>query len=91
MGLCFFKRCTPPYFIKKDGRMSIKENFFFSHRHSNSCRVAISFLGNINFVLDKIQDNDGQILILDVKVVDDTTFLLIIYITLIQSVSNLMF
>ena len=28
MVLCFFKRPTPPYLTKKDGRMSIKENFF---------------------------------------------------------------
>ena len=28
MGLCFFKRRTPPYLIKKEGRMSLKENLF---------------------------------------------------------------
>ena len=39
--------------------------------------VAIGFLRNMNFnVLNKIQDNDGRILVLDVQV-DDTTFLLI--------------
>ena len=59
-----FKRRTPPYLIKKDGSMS------------HSCGVAISFLGNMNFnVLNKIQDNDGRILILDVQV-DDATFFL---------------
>ena len=76
MGLCFFKRRTPPYMIKKDGSMSLKENFF-SHGHSNFCGVAIGFLGNMNFnVLNKIQDKDGRILILDVQV-DDAGFLLI--------------
>ena len=50
---------------------------FFSHGHSNSCRVVIGFLGNMNFnVLKKIQDNDGRNLILDIQV-DDTAFLLI--------------
>ena len=50
---------------------------FFSHGHSNSCRVVIGFLGNMNFnVLKKIQDNDGRNLILDIHV-DDTAFLLI--------------
>ena len=38
--------------------------------------MVVGFLGNMNFnVLNKAQDNDGQILILDVKV-DDTTSLL---------------
>ena len=54
-----------------------KGKVFFSHGHSNSCGVAIGFLGNMNFnVLNKIQDNDGRILILDVQV-DDAAFLLI--------------
>ena len=39
--------------------------------------MAIGFLGNMNFnVLNKIQDNDGRILLLDVQV-DDAAFLLI--------------
>ena len=28
MGLYFFERRTPPYMIKKDGRMNLKENLF---------------------------------------------------------------
>ena len=28
MSLCFFKRCTPPYTMKKDGKISLKENVF---------------------------------------------------------------
>ena len=39
--------------------------------------VAIGFLGNINFnVLNKIQDNDGRTLILDVQV-DGAAFSLV--------------
>ena len=54
-----------------------KGKLFFSHGHSKSCGVAIGSLGNMNFnVLNKIQDNDGRILILDEQV-DDATFLLI--------------
>ena len=38
--------------------------------------MAIGFLGNMKFnVLNKIQDNDGRILILDVQI-DDAPFLL---------------
>ena len=28
MGLYFFKRCTPPYLMKKDGSMSLTKNLF---------------------------------------------------------------
>ena len=69
-------------FISNNGFMFLQEAYsavfdFFSQGHSNSCRVAIGFLGNMNFnVLSKIQDNDGRILILDVQV-DDAVFLLI--------------
>ena len=76
MVLCFLKRRTQPYLMKKDGRMSLKENFF-SHTNTNLCGGAIGFLENMNFnVLNKIEDNDGRILILDVQI-DDTAFLLI--------------
>ena len=58
MGLCFFKRRTPPYIMKKDGRVSFKGKLFFSYGHSNSWGVAIGLLGNMNFnVLNKIQEN----------------------------------
>ena len=30
MGLCFFKRRTTPYVMKKDSRMSLKENIFLT-------------------------------------------------------------
>ena len=47
----------------------LKGKLFFSHGQSNSCGVAIGFLGNMSFnVLNKIQDNDGRTLILDVQV-----------------------
>ena len=90
MCLCFFKRCTPPYLVKKDGKLKGKP--FFSHGHSNSCGVAICFLGNINFnILHKIQDNDGKMLILDVQADDTVSFCYLIHMTLIKNVSNLMF
>ena len=54
--------------------MSLKKPFF-SHSNSNFGGVAIGFLGNFN-VLNKIHDNDGTILILDVQI-DDAAFLLI--------------
>ena len=46
-----------------------KGKLFFSHGQSNSCGVAIGFIGNIGFeVSNEKQDESGRILILDVKV-----------------------
>ena len=76
-GFMFLKETHSTVFDEKRWQDELKGKLFFSHGHSNSCGVAIGFLGNMNFnVLNKIQDNDGRILILDVQV-DDTAFLLI--------------
>ena len=62
---------------KKKWNDVFKGKLFFSHGQSNSCGVAIGFLGNTSFeVLNKKQDESGRILILDVKV-SDKDFLLI--------------
>ena len=46
-----------------------KGKLFFSHGQSNSCGVAIGFIGNTGFeVSNEKQDESGRILILDVKV-----------------------
>ena len=64
-------------FDEKRWQDELQGKLFFSHGYSNSCGLAIGFLGNMNFnVLNKIQDKDRRILILDVQV-DDATFLLI--------------
>ena len=51
--------------------------FFFSNGKTNSCGVAIGYIGNnkVN-VLDKKIDKNGRILILDVKV-DESNFVLV--------------
>ena len=73
----FLRETHSTVFDEKRWQDELKGNFFFLHGHSKSCGVAIGFLGNMNFnVLNKIQDNDGRILILDVQV-DDAAFLLI--------------
>ena len=73
----FLRETHSTVFDEKRWQDELKGNFFFLHGHSKSCGVAIGFLGNMNFnVLNKIQDNDGRILVLDVQV-DGTTFLLI--------------
>ena len=54
----------------------LKQPIFFSHGKTNSCRVAIGYIGNNNVdVLDKKMDKNGSSLILDIKV-DETNFVL---------------
>ena len=53
---------------------------FFSHGKTNSCGVAIGYLGSKPFnMLNQINDVNGRILILDVKVVDEIFVLANIY------------
>ena len=60
--------------MKKNGTTS------FSHGQSNSCGVAIGFIGNASFeVSNKKQDKSGRILILDVKVSDNDFLLINLY------------
>ena len=76
-GFMFLQDTHSTVFDEKRWQDEFKGKPFFSHGHNNSCGVAVGFLGNMNFnVLNKIQDNDGRILILDVQV-DGATFLLI--------------
>ena len=73
----FLQETHSTVYDEKRWQDELKGKLFFSHGHSNSCGVAIGILLNMNFnVLNKIQDNDGRILILDVQV-DDAAFLLI--------------
>ena len=54
-----------------------KGKLLFSHGQSNSCRVAVGFIGNTSCeVSNKKQDESGRTLILDVKV-SNNDFLLI--------------
>ena len=66
--------------MKKNGTTSLRENSFLSHGLSNSCGVAIGFIGNMVFeVSNKIQDESGRIPILDVKVSDNDFLLINLY------------
>ena len=76
-GFIFLQEMQSAVYDEKRWQDDLKGKLFFPNGHSNSCGVAIDLLGNMNFnVLNKIQDNDGRILILDVQV-DDAAFLLI--------------
>ena len=76
-GFMFLQETNSTVFDEKRWQDELKGKLFFPHGHSDSYGVAIGFLGNMNFnVLNKIQDKDRRILILDVQV-GDATFLLI--------------
>ena len=52
-----------------------KGEVFYSHGKSNSCGVLICFIGSKNlFIRNKLSDNGGRILILDVDI-DDENFI----------------
>ena len=54
-----------------------KGEVFYSHGKSNSCGVLICFIGSKRlFIRNKLSDNDGRILILDVNS-DDKNFILV--------------
>ena len=56
-----------------------KGEVFYSNSKSNSCGVLIWFIGSERlFIRNKLYDNDGRILILDVDI-DDENFILIIF------------
>ena len=76
-GFMFLQETNSTVYDEKTWQDDLKGKLFFRYWHRNSCGVAIGFLENMNFnVLNKIQDNDGRILILDVQV-DNAAFLLI--------------
>ena len=56
-GFMFLQETSSTAFDEKRWQDEFKGKLFFSQGHSNSCGVAIGFLGNMNFnVLNKIQD-----------------------------------
>ena len=57
-----------------------KGEVFYSHSKSNSCGVLICFIGSKKvFIRNKLSDNDGRILILDVDIDDENVILINLY------------
>ena len=62
--------------MRLSGKMILKVKSY-SHGKSNSCGVLICFIGSKKFFIrNKLSDNDGRILILDVDI-DHENFILI--------------
>ena len=54
-GFMFLEEIHSTVYDEKRWQDVLKGKLFFSHGHSNSCGVALGFLGNLNFnVLNKI-------------------------------------
>ena len=63
--------------MKLSGKIYFKGEVIYSHSKSNSCGVLIFLVGSKKlFIGNKLSDNDGRILILDVDI-DDKNFVLI--------------
>ena len=57
--------------------MEFKGQLDFYHGKTNSCGVLIAFYGNVNVVVkNQFNDDNGRILILEVRI-DDTEYLLV--------------
>ena len=48
VDLFFYRRHTPPYMMKEKWSNKSKGKLLFSHSQSNSCGVAICFIGNMS-------------------------------------------
>ena len=73
----FFKKHTLPLKDEKIWNDEFEGQLFFSHGKTNSCGVAIGFVGTkaLN-ILNIKRDNLGRILVIEVKI-DDSVFVLI--------------
>ena len=55
----------------------LNDNLYFSHRKTNSCGVAIGYVGSKSFVLtNQTTDKNGCLLLIEI-IVDDINFVLI--------------
>ena len=80
MDFCFWKKPIHPQVMKRMKRNELVRPIFFSHGKTNSCGVAIGYIGNqkVN-ILNKKPGKYGRILILDILdvMVDETNFVLV--------------
>ena len=75
MALFFCKRHTLPLRMKSNGVA-----IFYSHGTTNSCGVAIAFLGSKSLEVVESKNNDqGRILTLDIKICDKELLLVNLY------------
>ena len=73
----FYKKLTLTVKLSKNGKKTLKVQYFFSHGKSNSYGVLIAYFGTGAFIVEKQQtDKEGHILILD-NSINDSEYILI--------------
>ena len=79
----FVSFCKETYSSVEDEKqwsVNIKGKIFYSHGTTNSCSVAIAFLGSKSLeVVETKNDDQGRILILDIKICDKELLLVDLY------------
>ena len=66
--------------IEQKWKDELNGQIFFSHGKSNSCGIFIAFLGSKSVTITKeVSDNNGRILVLQVKIEDEIYLLVNLY------------
>ena len=80
MALFFLQETHSSVEDKKQRSDNFLGKIFYSHGTTNSCGVAIAFLGSKSLAVVETQNDDqGRILILDIKICDKELLLLDLY------------
>ena len=79
-GFVFLQETYSSVEDKKQWSDDFKGQIFYSHCTTNSCGVAIAFLGSKSLeVVETKNDDQGKILILDIKICDKELLLVNLY------------
>ena len=80
MALFFLQETHSSVEDEKQWSDNFKGKIFYSHGTTNSCGVAIAFLGSKSLeVVDTKNDRQGRILVLDIKICDKELLLVNLY------------
>ena len=89
----FYKKLTLTAKSNKNGKKTLKVQFFFSQEKSNSCGVLIAYFGTGTFTVKNEQsDKEGRIFIVDVSINDSEYIMINLYeqIDVLSSLSKLL-
>ena len=79
-GFMFLQEIHSSLNVEKKWTDEFKGQLFFSHGKTNSCRVAIGYVGNKPCsLISQIKDNHGRLLVLEVKIYSEILILINIY------------
>ena len=79
-GVLFAQETHSTKEIEQKWKDELNGQIFFSHGKSNSCGIFIAFLGSKSVTITKeVSDNNGRILVLQVKIEDEIYLLVNLY------------